>query len=135
MNITDYIYLYLITAVIFTIIDLVWLGKVAPNVYKKYIGHLMADKPNKTAALLFYSSFIVGLLVFVLIPTINEANASKALIYGALYGFFTYATFDLTSHAAFKKWSTTITVIDMVWGTILSASVCLFSYLVYTNIF
>lgn len=134
MSVSDYVILYLITAIVFSAVDLVWLGKVAPKIYQKYIGHLMAKKPNKPAALVFYSSFIVGLLIFVLVPAVNDESLLRAALFGALYGLFTYATFDLTSQAVFKKWPTTITVIDMAWGTFLSATVCTISYAIFQAI-
>lgn len=134
MEILDYIVLYFITLFALLIVDLIWLGKIAPKLYRKYIGHLMADKPNKPAALIFYTTFIVGLLIFVLVPAVNAESWSRALGFGALYGFFTYATFDITAQAVLKKWPTAITVIDLIWGSFLSAMVCLLSYTVFQSV-
>ncbi len=128
MSLSHTIITYFITLVVFLALDSLWLVKVAPKVYQKYIGHLMAKKPNLLAAIIFYAAFVVGILVFVLIPSINEGSLARALGYGALFGLFTYATFDLTSQAVFKKWPTAITVIDMLWGVILTTATCAVSY-------
>lgn len=126
---------YLVSAVAFSVIDFVWLAKVAPKLYKDNIGHLMADKPNLPAAIAFYSIFLVGLLIFVIVPALQKSSLSHATIYGALFGFFTYATFDLTSNAVFKNWPFKITVIDMVWGTILCTLVSVATYLIIQKMF
>lgn len=105
-------------------IDAIWLAKIAPNLYKSNIGHLMAEKPNLIAAGFFYLIYIVGLVVFVIQPAYEKGSVSHAAIYGALFGLVAYATFDLTSQAVFKDWPTKITIIDLIWGTILTAGVC-----------
>lgn len=126
---------YLVSAVAFSVIDFIWLAKVAPKIYRDNIGHLMADKPNVPAAIAFYSIFLIGLLVFVIIPALQKSSFAHAAIYGALFGFFTYATFDLTSNAIFKNWPFKITAIDMVWGTILCCLISIVTYTVVTKLF
>jgi uncharacterized membrane protein len=126
---------YLVGAVAFFAIDFIWLAKVAPKLYRDNIGHLMADKPNVPAAIAFYSIFLVGLLVFVIIPALEKSSLAHAAIYGALFGFFTYATFDLTSNAIFKNWPFKITVIDMLWGTILCCLISVVTYAIVQKIF
>lgn len=127
--------LYLITFVIFFIIDLIWLGIVAKNLYQRQIGHLMADQVNWIAAIIFYLLFIGGLVFFVLIPAVDAGSLGKAILYGALFGFITYATYDLTNLATLKDWPWQITLIDLAWGTFLGTSTSLFSYLLYQWIF
>lgn len=105
-------------------IDSLWLTKIAPKLYKDNIGHLMADKPNLYAAGLFYLIYIAGAVYFVIYPAFNEKSVPQAIIRGAILGVVSYATFDLTSQAVFKSWPAKITVLDMIWGTILTASVC-----------
>jgi uncharacterized membrane protein len=115
----DFLIQVLVTLLIFTLVDLVWLVKVAPKLYRKYIGHLMSDRVNIRAAALFYLVFIVGLVYFVIAPHIS--NPLMALLSGAMFGLVTYATYDLTNLATLKAWPITITVIDLIWGTLVTA--------------
>jgi uncharacterized membrane protein len=115
--------IYLIAVPIFLLIDLLWLGVIAKGIYRKYIGHLMLPSPNWPIALLFYFLFIAGLLIFVIIPALKSGSWTDALLYGALFGFFTYMTFDLTNLAVLKDWPWKIVIIDIIWGVVLSATV------------
>jgi uncharacterized membrane protein len=115
----DFLIQVLVTLLIFTLVDLVWLVKVAPKLYRKYIGHLMSDRVNIRAAALFYLVFIVGLVYFVIAPHIS--NPLMAFLSGAMFGLVTYTTYDLTNLATLKAWPITITVIDLIWGTLVTA--------------
>lgn len=115
----DFFIQVLVTLLIFTLVDLVWLVKVAPKLYRKYIGHLMSNRVNIAAAAFFYVVFIVGLVYFVIGPHIN--NPLMAFLSGAMFGLVTYATYDLTNLATLKAWPITITVIDLIWGTLVTA--------------
>ena len=128
MNISSFIKMYLITVPIFFLIDLVWLGVVAKGIYQKYMGHLMRPTPNWSAAVVFYLLFIVGLIIFVINPAVQKNSLNYAIVYGAMFGFFTYMTFDLTSLAVLKDWPWQIVIIDIIWGIFLSASVSVVSY-------
>lgn len=119
MTYVQYFYVYLVTIPIFFAIDMVWLGVIAKNMYREYLGFLLRDPVNWSAAFIFYALFIVGLMYFAIIPALKEGSLVQALIYGALFGFFTYATYDLTNLATINDWPLTITLIDMVWGTVL----------------
>lgn len=123
MSFMKIFFVYLLAFGVFLALDSVWLVKVSPKLYKDNIGHLMAVKPQLWAALLFYIIFMAGLLAFVVIPSLNDKSIAHAAIYGALFGLVTYATFDLTSQAVFKGWPIKITVLDLIWGTSLTASV------------
>lgn len=127
--------LYLIAFVLFFVIDLLWLGIVAKDIYKKYLGHLMSTQVNWVAAMIFYLLFIGGLVFFVIMPAVEAESLGKAILYGALFGFITYATYDLTNLATLKDWPIQITIIDLTWGTFLGTSVSLLSYLFYNLIF
>lgn len=105
-------------------LDSVWLTKVSPKLYKSQIGHLMTEKPNLAAAGLFYIIYIIGAVVFVVQPAIEQKSLMYALTRGALFGLVAYATFDLTSLAVLKDWPIKITIIDLLWGTTLTAAVC-----------
>ncbi len=129
----EYIIRYLVAAVVFIVIDSVWLGIIANKLYKSQIGHLLADKPNLIAAGVFYALFIVGIVVFVLNPAISSSSWKLALGLGALFGLITYATYDLTNLSTLKDFPLKITIIDLIWGTVLTASVSLVSYLIITK--
>jgi len=123
----QYIYLYLLTVPVFFIIDVIWLGFVASNFYKSQIGHLMGDV-NWIAAVVFYLVYIVGILIFAVIPGIEASSWQKALLWGALFGFFTYATYDFTNLATLKDWPYLVVFVDILWGTVLSGTVAVCAY-------
>lgn len=119
----EFIKLYLLSFGSLLALDSVWLVKVAPKFYKTHIGHLMADNPNLLAAGLFYAIYIAGLVVFVVQPAVAEKSVVYAATRGALFGLVAYSTFDLTSNAVFKNWPAQVTVIDLIWGTLLTTGV------------
>lgn len=114
---------YLLTAVVFFAIDMLWLGLIAKGLYNKYLGSFLAEQVNWTAAIIFYLLFIVGIFVFAIMPAVEKDSLMKAVFLGALFGFFTYATYDLTNLATLKDWPIKIVLIDIVWGAVLTASV------------
>jgi len=120
--------LYGVAAVIFFAIDLVWLGVVAQGFYEKHLGHLLAPQVRWGPAILFYLIFIAGLLVFAIMPALASESLGRALALGAFLGFFAYATFDLTCAALFRDFPMVVVVVDMIWGAVLSASVCTAAY-------
>jgi uncharacterized membrane protein len=118
---------FVIALVVFFAIDLVWLGLIAKNLYSKYLGFIMSEKVNWLAALIFYALFIVGLLVFVIEPALQDQNFTQLVLRAALFGLVTYATYDLTNLATLKDWPIQITIIDLIWGTTLSTLVSVIS--------
>jgi uncharacterized membrane protein len=126
--------LFVIALPVFLAIDMVWLTLIAKNFYAKQIGYLMAKNPNIFAALIFYLIFIAGLIGFVIIPAIDRKTWTNALFMGAFFGLVTYATYDLTNLATIKDWPLIITIIDLFWGMVLSASVSLITYLIAVKI-
>jgi len=127
---TSWIVQYLVAAAAFCLIDFIWLGTVAKQLYADRMGHLLADKPNLAAAVVFYAIFVAGLVYFVIQPAVAAESWTKALIAGAFFGFVTYATFDLTNLAVLKDYPFSIVPIDMAWGTFLAASVSVATYAV-----
>ncbi|WKZ37878.1 MAG: DUF2177 family protein [Anaerolineales bacterium] len=119
--------LYFITLISFLAIDSLWLGLVAPSFYRSQIGHLMGDSPNFLAAGLFYLLFVYGMVFFAVEPGVRGGSLWQAALRGALFGLVTYATYDLTNHATLTDWPVLMTVVDMAWGTVLSAAVTLVS--------
>lgn len=125
---------YLITVPIFFIIDLVWLGVLAKGFYQKHLGYLMRPQINWGAAILFYLLFIIGIVLFAVKPALEVQSPLRALVYGALFGFFAYATYDLTNLATVRDWPVIVTAVDLVWGTVLCGAVAWGSYVLSNKI-
>jgi uncharacterized membrane protein len=129
-----FIKLFCIALPVFFIIDIVWLGVIAKGLYARQIGHLMKEHINWTAAVLFYLIFVAGLVVFVIAPAVQRNSWTHAAAFGALFGLVTYAAYDLTNLATMKDWPLSITVIDLVWGAVLAASVSVITFLIASRI-
>jgi uncharacterized membrane protein len=113
---------YLITLVIFLILDGIWLGLIAQPFYQAQIGFLLSKNPNWAAAGAFYLLYVVGLIVFVVEPALRAGAAPRqAALRGALFGLVAYATYDLTNLATLDRWPLLLTAVDMAWGTTLGA--------------
>ncbi len=134
MNTSLFLKLYAITLPIFFAIDMVWLGLISKNLYQRELGYLMKANVNWAAGLLFYLLFIVGLVVFVIAPALQNHSWVQAVLLGALLGLISYATYDLTNLATIKDWPVLITVIDLAWGMTISASVSVLAYLVAAKV-
>ena len=124
--------LFILSFTVFIIVDLVWLIKVAPKLYRHFIGHLMAEKVNTIAALLFYALYHIGLIYFVYIPAISSSDPISALVGGALFGIMTYGTYDLTNLATLKNWPWKLTVIDLIWGAFITGATSWVMYYIAT---
>lgn len=118
----NYFVAYVTTGIVFLVLDAIWLGTMAPRLYRPLIGDMLLDGFRIVPAVVFYLLYLVGIMVFVTTPAFASGRWSTAALYGALFGFFAYATYDLTSHAVLKNWSTTVTVVDIGWGTVLTAA-------------
>lgn len=126
--------LYFIALPVFLAIDMLWVGVIAKGFYNKQIGFLMKPDINWFAVILFYLIFMVGLVLFVIQPSIASGSWTKALLLGALFGLITYATYDLTNLALTKDWPILVTVVDLVWGAVISASVSVATYFIASKI-
>ena len=122
--------LFLIGLPVFFAIDMVWLAIVAKNFYQQQMGFLMKPSVNWIAAIIFYLLFITGLVVFVISPAVTRQSWIHALLYGALFGLITYATYDLTNLATLKDWPMPVTIVDLIWGSVLAASVSVITYFI-----
>lgn len=111
----------------FLLIDMIWLGTVATTFYRSQIGFLLGPV-NWGAAVIFYLLYIVGIIVFAVHPALEADSLGKAILLGALFGFLAYATYDLTNLATLKDWPILVTIVDLIWGTILTSSVAAVSY-------
>jgi uncharacterized membrane protein len=113
---------YLAAVVMIVALDMLWLGLIAKAMYQQAIGHLMAAQPKLLPASAFYVLYAAGLMIFAVMPHAGDAGWSKAVLTGALFGFFAYATYDLSNLATLRNWPVDLTLVDMAWGTLLSAA-------------
>lgn len=125
-----FIKMYLVSLIIFFAIDILWLGFIAKDFYRAQIGHLMADRTNWPAAIIFYSIFIGGLVLFAVNPALEKESWLHALKMGAIFGFMCYGTYDMTNLATLKDWSLSITIIDIIWGTTLNSVTAVISFFI-----
>lgn len=130
MSISFFIKLYLLTIPIFFLIDLLWLGVLARPFYREQLSGFLGDSFNWPAAVVFYLIFIVGILIFAVVPALDKDAWQHALVWGALFGFFTYTTYDLTNLATLPGWPVKMIFVDILWGTFLCASVAVASFFI-----
>ena len=121
--------LYFATLLAFFAIDMVWLGLVARSFYYDQLGFLLKPNTNWVAAMIFYLLFILGILVFVVLPGLKENSLKATIQRAALFGLVTYATYDLTNLATVKDWPLAITLVDLAWGTVLTIAVSSIGFL------
>jgi len=129
-----FIKLFLIALPVFFVIDMVWLAVVAKNFYQQQIGFLMKPNINWVAAIIFYLLFIAGIIVFVISPAVVKHSWVHAILFGALFGLIAYATYDLTNLATMKDWPLLVTIVDLIWGTVLAASISVITYLIANKV-
>ena len=110
----------LLAALIFLIIDIIWLSFSVKSFYRPNIGHLLLDTPIMWAAALFYIIYVFGLAIVIIEPSLNSNETFKILFRSFLFGLVAYGTYNLTNMATIKNWSSTIVIIDMIWGGILT---------------
>ena len=115
----NYLGVYVAVFLTMFIIDMLWLGVIAKSMYANAMGTLLSPNPNLWAAAAFYLMFPLGLLIFAVLPQ-ADSPVWKAALMGAMFGFFAYATYDLTNLAVVKDWPVGLTFIDMAWGTMVS---------------
>jgi uncharacterized membrane protein len=125
---------YGLALAVFVAADMVWLGTMAPRFYRPTLGDIAISGVNLPPAILFYAMYPIGLLIFAIQPALKSGSMSTAAIYGALFGFFTYATYDLTNQATLRNWTVQLTLIDVAWGTILGAISASISFWLMTKL-
>jgi len=133
MNLTIFLKLYATAVVVFFIIDLIWLGVVARSFYQQQMGHLLRADVNWSAALVFYLIFVVGIIVLAVAPAVEKQSLGHAVVLGALLGLVTYAAYDLTNLATLDGFPIKVVLVDMIWGTVLCATVSGITYLASTR--
>ena len=116
----SYVFAYVTAALVMGGLDYLWLSNTSGPIYHRALGAVMAENPNMTAAVAFYLIYILGIMIFAVRPARASGDWRTAAVFGALFGFFAYATYDLTNLATLKVWSLKVSLIDMAWGTLLT---------------
>ena len=122
---------YLGTLATFAIADSIWLGAMLGRLYRPAMGDMLRQGVNLPPAILFYLFYPVGLVFFAVNPALKSESWTTAALYGALFGLFSYGTYDLTNYATLRHWTMQLTVADMAWGTVLGALAASAGYLVF----
>jgi uncharacterized membrane protein len=128
MTAVRFLQLYGASALTLFLIDLVWLGVVAKGFYQRHIGGLLRPEVHWGPAILFYLLYVAALIVFVVQPALERQSLERAVLFGAFFGLTAYATYDLTSLALIRDFPTLVAVVDMAWGTLLTAAVAAAGY-------
>lgn len=134
MSAVSWIKMYAVAFVLFLALDMAWLGFVAKGFYGRSMSPIVNLGVRWPVAGLFYAVYVAGILIFGLRPALADGSVRAAALWGALFGFFTYATYDLTNLATVKDWPGTLVVVDMLWGTVLSATVSTVTFLVFDRL-
>ncbi len=124
-----YLLLFLITTLIFFAVDMLWLGVIAKNFYRDKLSFIFTGEVNWAPAIIFYLIYIAGILYFSILPGLDGGNWKMVLLNGAILGFLCYATYDLTNMATIKQWPLIVVFVDIAWGTLLTGTVAVLSYL------
>ena len=116
------------SAIVVAVLDGVWLTVMGNRLYRPVLGDWMANKVSLPAAAAFYIIFLIGVTFLATAPALRELSAGRAALNGAVLGFVAYATYDLTNQATLTRWSTTITLSDIAWGTFMTCTAALAGY-------
>lgn len=125
-----FVAVYLAVAVPFVIIDLVWLKVMGERMYRPTLGHILLPEPRLWPAAVFYLLYPLGLIGLAVMPAYQDESPIRALVLGVMFGFFTYATYDLTNQATLRNWTSLLTITDVVWGTVLAGCCACSGYIV-----
>ena len=124
----------LISALVFLIIDVIWLSFSVKSFYRPNIGHLLLETPVMWAAILFYIIYVIGLAVVIIEPSLDYQNTQKFLIKAFMFGLVAYGTYNLTNMATIKGWSPNVVFVDMIWGGTLTTFSSYFGILIAKKI-
>jgi uncharacterized membrane protein len=121
MQMVVYIVAYLTAAVVFCLMDFVWLTIIAKDFYQSRMGFLMLYEIKFSAAVTFYLLYLMGLLIFAIMPALRAQDWLAALSLSGFLGLIAYASYDLTNLATLKDWSLSLSLVDMLWGVVVSS--------------
>ncbi|WP_462320376.1 DUF2177 family protein [Halochromatium sp.] len=125
-----YLKLYLLTVPLFFLLDMLWLGVIARHFYRNNLNHLLSDRVDWPAAIIFYLIYIVGILLFAVAPGLAADSLRKTALWAAAFGFFTYATYELTNRATLPDWPMKVVIVDTAWGITLCTLVAIGAHLI-----
>ena len=125
-----YLTAYIGSAVAMLVLDAIWLTTMVPIIYKPALGDMIADPPNLAVAAVFYLVYLIGVVVFAVLPALNQQNWLTALGAGALLGLVAYGTYDFTNLSTLKNWPLTLSLIDVCWGVVLTGVAATVGYFV-----
>ena len=126
----SYAIAYVATAAAFFALDAMWLSFTARVLYRPLLGNMLLDSFNLFPAATFYLLYVIGIVIFAISPALASGRTTTALIYGSLFGFFAYVTYDLSNQATLRNWSSIVTVVDIGWGTLLTGLAATLGYLI-----
>lgn len=126
----DILKVYLIALVVFVVIEGTWLVVVAKDFYQSELGYIMSASPKILPTVLFALVFIAGLVFFVINPALMKDSWKYALLAGLFFGLVSYSTYDLTNLATLQDWPLKVSVIDLIWGSSMSALVSTISFFI-----
>ena len=125
-----YVIAYGGTAAVLAVLDAVWLTFAGRLLYRPAIGSLMMESGFRLApAIVFYVLYVLGVVIFAVSPALKSGQWTTAVLMGGLFGFFCYATYDLTNMATLKVWPLRVTLIDLAWGVFLTATAATVGFL------
>jgi uncharacterized membrane protein len=134
MSMLSSVVAYGATAAALVMVDLIWLAVMSPRFYRPTLGDVALPDVNLPPAVAFYALYPVGLVLFAVTPALKSGSLPTAIVHGALFGFFTFATYDLTNHATLRNWTLGLTLVDIAWGTCLGAATAVVGYLAVTKL-
>lgn len=117
-----------VTALVFLIIDAIWLGLIATSFYRRALGDLMLDQPKLHIAAFFYIGYTFAIVLLASAPAAKSGSLTQAILYGAVFGLAAYGTYDVTNLSTLKNWPVTMSIVDMIWGTLLTATAAAAGY-------
>ena len=129
-----YVASYLTALIVFLFADMIWLGTMSGRLYRPTLGDILLTDVNMPPAILFYLLYPAGLLIFSILPALKNGNVLAALLFGVLFGLFTYGTYDLTNQATVRNWTTSLTLIDMAWGGVLGGLTAASTYWIISRL-
>ena len=118
-----YLWAFIGSGLAMAALDAIWLTQVGPRLYRPAIGELLADKPDMRAAVAFYLIYVCGIVFLAVSPALRDGSLMRAVL-----GFVAYATYDLTNQATLKVWPLHVTLVDVAWGTLLTAAAAAAGY-------
>ena len=120
--------IFMVTLIVFFVLDATWLSLVAIKVFQNQLGALLRPELMLGPAIALYLVYPIGLVVLAVRPALAARSLSVAAFNGAMVGLTAYATFDLTNLAVIQGWTVSLAAMDMVWGVVVSTIASLAGY-------